>query len=97
MIDLEKSLAEAEQAYNQLLEQRQRELEFSQSSQRLFDTNLAAFDKYYPQLQPKTVLDFSQPLQLLAAELSFIDPLSGEKRQFRSRRQLAGWPENAKE
>ncbi|RVU35593.1 pseudouridine synthase [Rheinheimera riviphila] len=54
-------------------------------------------DKYYPQLQPKTALDFSQPLQLLAAELSFIDPLSGEKRAFRSNRQLAGWPENLKE
>jgi tRNA pseudouridine32 synthase/23S rRNA pseudouridine746 synthase len=49
-------------------------------------------DKYYPQLQPKTALDFSQPLQLLAAELSFIDPLCGEKREFRSSRQLAGWP-----
>jgi len=53
-------------------------------------------DKYYPQLQPKTTLDFSQPLQLLAAELSFIDPISGEKREFRSRRQLAGWPANSK-
>lgn len=50
MIDLEKSFAEAEQAYNQLLEQRQRESEFSQSSQRLFNTNMEAFDKYYPEL-----------------------------------------------
>jgi len=52
-------------------------------------------DKYYPQLLPKTALDFSQPLQLLAAELTFVDPLCGEKRQFRSNRQLAGWPANA--
>lgn len=50
-------------------------------------------DKYYPQLQPKTALDFSQPLQLLAAELSFIDPLCGEKRLFQTSRQLADWPE----
>ncbi len=48
-------------------------------------------DKYYPQLQPKTALDFSQPLQLLAAELSFIDPLCGEKRVFCSSRQLVCW------
>jgi len=49
-------------------------------------------DKYYPTLQPKAALDFSQPLQLLAAQLSFIDPLSGEQRQFCSHRRLAGWP-----
>lgn len=49
-------------------------------------------DKYYPVLQSKTTLEFSQPLQLLAAELSFIDPVSGSPRQFYSRRQLACWP-----
>lgn len=54
-------------------------------------------DKYYPQLQPKTALDFSAPLQLLAAELRFTDPLCGEKRQFRSARQLACWPVFANE
>ena len=49
-------------------------------------------DKYYPELQPKIALDFQQPLQLLAAELSFIDPLTGQQRRFLSRRELAGWP-----
>ncbi len=49
-------------------------------------------DKYYPVLQPKGALDFQQPLQLLAAELSFIDPLTGQPRRFQSRRQLVGWP-----
>lgn len=51
-------------------------------------------DKYYPELQPKIALDFQQPLQLLAAELSFVDPLTGQQRRFQSRRQLAGWPRN---
>ena len=51
-------------------------------------------DKYYPVLQPKFALDFQQPLQLLAAELSFVDPLTGQHRQFQSRRQLAAWPRN---
>jgi tRNA pseudouridine32 synthase/23S rRNA pseudouridine746 synthase len=50
-------------------------------------------DKYYPKLQPKTTLDFSQPLQLLAAQLSFIDPLCGEQRLFQTSRKLAGWPD----
>lgn len=49
-------------------------------------------DKYYPVLQPKISLDFQQPLQLLAAELRFTDPISGALRQLQSRRQLACWP-----
>ncbi|MBU2223342.1 MAG: pseudouridine synthase [Gammaproteobacteria bacterium] len=52
-------------------------------------------DKYYPQLLPKTELDFSQPLQLLAAQLRFTDPLSGEVRAFSTNRRLAFWPESA--
>ena len=52
-------------------------------------------DKYYPQLQPKTALDFSQPLQLLAAELRFIDPQTGKKHAFISQRKLACWPISA--
>lgn len=52
-------------------------------------------DKYYPQLMPKTELDFSQPLQLLAAQLRFTDPLSGEVRAFSTNRRLAFWPESA--
>lgn len=43
-------------------------------------------DPFYPQLiaasdEPD---DYAKPLKLLAQELSFIDPLSGERRQFRS-------------
>ena len=28
--------------------------------------------------------DYAKPLKLLAQELSFVDPLSGERRQFKS-------------
>lgn len=52
-------------------------------------------DKYYPVLQPKQALDFRQPLQLLAAELRFTDPISGQQKVFKSRRQLACWPSSA--
>lgn len=45
-------------------------------------------DAYYPILQPKNTSDFSHPLQLLAAELSFIDPLTGIARQFVSEQRL---------
>jgi len=39
-------------------------------------------DKFYPQLQPKVDDDFSIPLQLLARELRFVDPVTGEERRF---------------
>ncbi len=52
-------------------------------------------DKYYPELQPKTALDFSQPLQLLAAELRFTDPLTGVAHSFCTSRKLAFWPSTA--
>lgn len=45
-------------------------------------------DAYYPILQPKNTSDFSHPIQLLAAELSFIDPLTGIARQFVSEQRL---------
>lgn len=45
-------------------------------------------DAYYPVLKPKNTSDFSQPLQLLAAALSFTDPLTGAVRQFTSAQQL---------
>ncbi|WP_423187211.1 pseudouridine synthase [Alishewanella sp. d11] len=45
-------------------------------------------DAYYPRLKPKNTSDFSQPLQLLAAELQFTDPLTGIARQFSSAQQL---------
>lgn len=50
-------------------------------------------DSYYPVLlakQPKD--DMVMPLQLLAQQLSFVDPVDGCSRHFQSRRQLAAWP-----
>jgi len=50
-------------------------------------------DRIYPRLWPEpaqgAARDYAQPLQLLARELSFIDPVSGEARRFVSRRRLA--------
>ncbi len=45
-------------------------------------------DPLYPQVQDIDVDDFERPLQLLAAELSFVDPLDGSVREFRSVREL---------
>ncbi|MRW94017.1 pseudouridine synthase [Duganella sp. FT80W] len=45
-------------------------------------------DAFYPVALPCKQDDVSQPLQLLARAVSFIDPLSGEWREFRSRRSL---------
>lgn len=39
-------------------------------------------DKYYPQLQPLSEDDYSAPLQLLAKELQFIDPVTQQPRCF---------------
>jgi tRNA pseudouridine32 synthase/23S rRNA pseudouridine746 synthase len=39
-------------------------------------------DKYYPQLQPLSEDDYSLPLQLLAKELQFIDPVTHHERRF---------------
>lgn len=50
MIDLEKSFAETERAYIDLVEQKQREKAFSVSSQHTFNANMQAFEKYYPDL-----------------------------------------------
>jgi tRNA pseudouridine32 synthase/23S rRNA pseudouridine746 synthase len=53
-------------------------------------------DRIYPRLWPHTppgeLPDFSQPLQLLARELLFTDPVTGENRHFRSRRTLQSVP-----
>lgn len=50
-------------------------------------------DRMYPRLWPEAAADappdYTQPLQLLARELSFVDPLSGLPRRFASRRRLA--------
>ncbi|MEE2001986.1 pseudouridine synthase [Alkalimonas sp. MEB108] len=40
------------------------------------------YDRYYPELFPKQAPNFSQPLQLLAKQLSFTDPTTGEARHF---------------
>ncbi|CAN5217744.1 RluA family pseudouridine synthase [soil metagenome] len=40
-------------------------------------------DRIYPVLKPEeAVPDFNHPLQLLAREIAFVDPLSGEHRRF---------------
>jgi len=47
-------------------------------------------DRIYPDLMPPSgaAPDYSNPLQLLARAVSFIDPISGQQRCFVSRRQL---------
>ena len=45
-------------------------------------------DPYYPELAVPAPDDYSRPLQLLARSLAFVDPLSGMKRGFESRREL---------
>lgn len=49
-------------------------------------------DQLYPELGGRVAGDYSQPLQLLAKSLSFVDPLSGVERSFESRRELSAWP-----
>ena len=45
-------------------------------------------DHYYPQLQAQSKEDYSAPLQLLAKELRFVDPVSQDKRSFSCERSL---------
>ncbi len=45
-------------------------------------------DAFYPVALPCKQDDVSQPLKLLARRIAFTDPLSGERREFRSRRSL---------
>jgi tRNA pseudouridine32 synthase/23S rRNA pseudouridine746 synthase len=45
-------------------------------------------DRYYPTLQPETADDYSQPLQLLAKELQFVDPVTNVSRTFISNAHL---------
>lgn len=49
-------------------------------------------DGFYPVLQPERPDDFPRPLQLLARELRFTDPLSGQERTFTTRRSLQEAP-----
>ena len=48
------------------------------------------FDQIYPVLTPyqEYDLDFSKPLQLLAKEIAFVDPVTGENRSFFSQREI---------
>ncbi|WP_410499473.1 pseudouridine synthase [Chitinibacter sp. S2-10] len=48
-------------------------------------------DPWYPIVLDDKGDDFSQPLQLLARELKFVDPFSRAQRTFTSRRELS-WP-----
>ena len=45
-------------------------------------------DRYYPDLLPKQADDFTMPLQLLAKELRFLDPISRDTMTFRAARTL---------
>ena len=49
------------------------------------------FDQIYPVLTPyqEYDLDFTKPLQLLAKEIGFKDPITGEERSFISQRELS--------
>lgn len=48
-------------------------------------------DPFYPEVRDVPLDDFRAPLQLLARELAFPDPRTGEERRFTSRRTLQAW------
>ncbi len=50
-------------------------------------------DRIYPILQASDSAepDYSQPLQLLAKSIAFVDPISRERRSFKSERTLSQW------
>ncbi|MET9255934.1 pseudouridine synthase [Streptomyces sp. NPDC003717] len=49
-------------------------------------------DPLYPEVAPRVPPgDFRRPLQLLARELAFTDPVTGREHRFRSARSLAAW------
>ena len=50
-------------------------------------------DPLYPVVRETSIDDFSRPLQLLASELAFLDPLDGTQRRFESVRRLPLAPE----
>jgi tRNA pseudouridine32 synthase/23S rRNA pseudouridine746 synthase len=50
-------------------------------------------DPLYPVVRETSVDDFSRPLQLLASELAFTDPIDGSPRRFVSGRRLPLGPE----
>lgn len=50
-------------------------------------------DPLYPVVQDVEVFDFARPLQLLASEVAFTDPIEGTMRRFESVRELPLWSE----
>ncbi|MGJ6979199.1 pseudouridine synthase [Aestuariimicrobium soli] len=52
-------------------------------------------DPLYPEVTTTDLGDFSRPLQLLSSELWFTDPVTGEPRHYRSRRELSCWPRSS--
>jgi tRNA pseudouridine32 synthase/23S rRNA pseudouridine746 synthase len=48
-------------------------------------------DDLYPEIRERALDDYRAPLQLLATELTFTDPLTGTPRRFSSRLRLAAW------
>ena len=46
------------------------------------------YDPFYPQVEHKADDDFSQPLQLLAKSIAFVDPFTQESRYFESKLEL---------
>ena len=48
-------------------------------------------DPLYPEVKPKDIDDFTEPLGLLAKTLEFVDPVDGQPRCFASWRELP-WP-----
>lgn len=51
-------------------------------------------DPLYPTVRETSIDDFSRPLQLLASNLSFVDPVDGSTRELASIRQLPLTPEH---
>lgn len=47
-------------------------------------------DRFYPVAQAQNLTDYSNPLQLLAQELRFMDPISGASKAFYTQRVLDG-------
>lgn len=45
-------------------------------------------DGLYPTLSPAGKIDYAQPLQLLAKQIKFVDPVTGQGREFNSQRRL---------
>jgi tRNA pseudouridine32 synthase/23S rRNA pseudouridine746 synthase len=48
-------------------------------------------DDLYPAIRERALDDYCAPLQLLATELAFTDPLTGAPHRFTTRRLLAAW------